>query len=124
LTNQTHITTKTKTSNKQQATSNSLKQPPQSPQKQNQSKQNKIMFSAAVSKRTTSAFRRVAGTSQSLNGPRTANATVGAVRYLNLHEYLSMDLMKQHGIATPAGYVASSPEEAENIFLHKLNKRT
>jgi hypothetical protein len=54
--------------------------------------------------------------------PRTAPNAVGAVRNLNLHEYLSMDLMKQHGISTPAGYVASSPEEAENIFLHKLNK--
>ena len=53
---------------------------------------------------------------------RTATPSVGAVRNLNLHEYLSMDLMKQHGIATPAGYVANSPEEAENIFLHKLNK--
>lgn len=53
---------------------------------------------------------------------RTAVPSVGAVRNLNLHEYLSMDLMKQHGIATPAGYVANTPEEAENIFLHKLNK--
>lgn len=53
--------------------------------------------------------------------PRTAPHAVGAVRNLNLHEYESMDLMKQHGIATPAGYVASSPEEAENIFLHNLN---
>jgi hypothetical protein len=53
---------------------------------------------------------------------RTAAPSVGAVRNLNLHEYLSMDLMKQHGIATPAGYVANTPEEAENIYLHKLNK--
>lgn len=54
--------------------------------------------------------------------PRTAPNAVGAIRHLNLHEYLSMDLMKQHGISTPAGFVASSPEEAENIFLHKINK--
>jgi hypothetical protein len=53
--------------------------------------------------------------------PRTTPNAVGAVRNLNLHEYLSMDLMKQHGISTPAGFVASSPEEAENIFLHKIN---
>jgi succinyl-CoA synthetase beta subunit len=62
---------------------------------------------------------RVVG--QALLANRTATPAVGAIRNLNLHEYLSMDLMKQHGIATPAGYVASSPEEAENDFLHKLN---
>lgn len=57
--------------------------------------------------------------------PRTAAAAaVGAVRNLNLHEYLSMELMKQHGIATPAGFVASTPEEAEHAFLHHLNKGT
>jgi succinyl-CoA synthetase beta subunit len=53
---------------------------------------------------------------------RTAAPAVGAVRNLNLHEYNSMELMKSHGIGIPAGYVASSPEEAENIFLNKLNK--
>lgn len=54
---------------------------------------------------------------------RTALPSVGAVRNLNVHEYISMDLMKQHEIGAPAGYVASSPEEAENIYLNKLNKR-
>eukprot|EP00529_Nitzschia_sp_RCC80_P024453 CAMPEP_0113481300 /NCGR_PEP_ID=MMETSP0014_2-20120614/22338_1 /TAXON_ID=2857 /ORGANISM="Nitzschia sp." /LENGTH=444 /DNA_ID=CAMNT_0000374793 /DNA_START=144 /DNA_END=1478 /DNA_ORIENTATION=+ /assembly_acc=CAM_ASM_000159 len=52
---------------------------------------------------------------------RTATPAVGAVRNLNLHEYLSIELMKQHGISTPAGYVASTPDEAENIFMHNLN---
>ena len=54
---------------------------------------------------------------------RIAAPTLGAIRNLNVHEYISMDLMKSHGIGTPAGYVASSPEEAENIYLNKLNKR-
>ena len=54
---------------------------------------------------------------------RTAVPAVGAVRHLNVHEYISMDLMRSHQIGTPAGYVASTPEEAENIYLNKLNKR-
>lgn len=54
---------------------------------------------------------------------RTATPAVGAVRNLNVHEYISMELMNAHGIATPAGYVANTPEEAENIFTNKLNKR-
>jgi hypothetical protein len=54
---------------------------------------------------------------------RTAGPAVGAVRDINIHEYMSMDLMKQYQIGTPAGYVASSAEEAENIYLNKLNKR-
>jgi succinyl-CoA synthetase beta subunit len=67
-----------------------------------------------VSKTTT-------GVGKALLVNRTATPSVGAIRNLNLHEYLSMDLMKQHGIATPAGYVASTPEEAENDFINKLN---
>jgi hypothetical protein len=45
------------------------------------------------------------------------------VRYLNVHEYLSMSLMKENGINVPNGYVASTPEEAEDIFLNKLPKK-
>jgi succinyl-CoA synthetase beta subunit len=68
----------------------------------------------------------IASTAKSLSRAvlrRTATPAVGAVRNINIHEYMSMDLMKQHQIGTPAGYVASSPEEAENIYLNKLNKR-
>jgi len=46
----------------------------------------------------------------------TAFPTVGAIRYLNVHEYASMELMNSHNIRTPESYVATSPEEAENIF--------
>ena len=45
------------------------------------------------------------------------------VRYLNVHEYLSMSLLKENGINVPNGYIASTPEEAEDIFLNKLNKK-
>ena len=51
-----------------------------------------------------------------------APASAGAIRNLNVHEYVSMELLKAHGVQTPAGYVASTPEEAENHFLHNLNK--
>lgn len=53
---------------------------------------------------------------------RTASPAMGAVRNLNVHEYVSMELMKSHGIQTPECYVASNPEEAENVFLNSLNK--
>ena len=53
---------------------------------------------------------------------RTARPTVGAVRNLNVHEYISMEVMKNHGIKTPECYVASTPDEAENIFTNSLNK--
>jgi len=35
-----------------------------------------------------------------------------------------MDLMNSHGIATPQGYPASTPEEAVDIFSNKMNSRT
>ena len=51
---------------------------------------------------------------------RTALPAVGAVRNLNVHEYISMEIMHDHGIATPEGYVASTPEEAENVYMRAL----
>lgn len=54
---------------------------------------------------------------------RRAAPAVGAVRFLNVHEHISMELMKTHGIQTPECYVASTPEEAEHLFGNSLNKR-
>jgi hypothetical protein len=53
---------------------------------------------------------------------RTAAPSVGAVRNLNVHEYVSMELLEHYGVKVPKAFVASTPEEAENIFLHNLNK--
>ena len=53
-----------------------------------------------------------------------ATTRVGAVRFLNVHEYVSMEIMQSHGIQTPACKVASTPEEAEDLYLNVLNTRT
>jgi len=39
----------------------------------------------------------------------------------NVHEHVSMELMNEHGIATPKGYVAFTPEESEDIYMNKMN---
>lgn len=55
---------------------------------------------------------------------RTAAPTVGAVRNINVHEYVAMELLEHHGVTVPKCYAASTPDEAENIFLHNLNHGT
>lgn len=55
---------------------------------------------------------------------RVATPVVGALRNLHVHEYLSMEIMQEQGIATPEGYVARTPEEAENIFKSSFQKGT
>jgi acyl-CoA synthetase (NDP forming) len=47
---------------------------------------------------------------------------VGAIRHLNVHEYISMEVMKHHGITTPECYVASTPDEAAHIFNNSFGK--
>jgi len=42
--------------------------------------------------------------------------TTQTVRYLNLHEYISMEVMNQHKIATPKSYAATTADEAEHIY--------
>ena len=39
-----------------------------------------------------------------------------AVRYLNVHEYISMELMASHGIQTPECHVAETTQEVDHIF--------
>lgn len=55
--------------------------------------------------------------------PSSAAAATTAVRYLNVHEYISMEIMKAHGIQVPESHVASTPEEAIHIYSNILNKR-
>jgi hypothetical protein len=57
------------------------------------------------------------------NHHRVAAGAVGAVRNLNVHEYVSMEIMNAHHIPTPRSYVARTPEEAESIYTHKLAHR-
>ena len=42
------------------------------------------------------------------------------IRMLNVHEYISMELMNQHQIPTPLGAVATTPEEAEHAYTSKF----
>jgi len=56
---------------------------------------------------------------------RTAAPAIGGggVRYLNVHEHISLEIMKTYGIQTPECYVASTPDEAQHLFSNSLNKR-
>ena len=72
-------------------------------------------------------LRSLASSCKQLNRNVAASATtsrLGGVRCLNVHEYISMEIMQSHGIQTPACKVASTPEEAEDAFLNTLNQRT
>jgi hypothetical protein len=51
------------------------------------------------------------------------SSAVGAIRHLNVHEYISMEIMKTHGIATPECHVASTADEVEHIFSNSFSKR-
>jgi hypothetical protein len=54
---------------------------------------------------------------------RTALPAVGAVRHLNVHEYVSMELFQKFGIRTPQFKVCNTPEEAETAYHATMNKR-
>jgi len=47
--------------------------------------------------------------------------SLGAVRHLNVHEHIGLELMNEHGIATPKGCVAFTPEEAKDAYINKMN---
>ena len=47
-------------------------------------------------------------------------STTQAVRYLNVHEYISMEIMNQFNISTPKSYAATSADEAEHIYESKM----
>lgn len=45
----------------------------------------------------------------------------GQRRFLNVHEYISMDLMRKYGVPVPKGAVASTPAEAEALAAKMLS---
>lgn len=51
--------------------------------------------------------------SRARHNPGTIGTTV---RYLNVHEHISMELFNENGITTPKGAVAFTPEEAESAY--------
>ena len=63
-----------------------------------------------------------AATSFARRAGRVATPAMGQIRHLRVHEYISMEIMNQHRIATPRGFVAKTPEEAEHIFTTMMNK--
>ena len=74
------------------------------------------MFSASITKKASVVVPQ-------LLLRRTLVPALGAVRTLNVHEYISMELMQQHDIPTPECYVAVTPDEAHHCFTNRLNKR-
>jgi acyl-CoA synthetase (NDP forming) len=57
------------------------------------------------------------------NLPPAAKA-VGAIRSLNLHEYPSFELLRDHGIRTPKTFVASNATEARDLYERHFAKGT
>ena len=51
-----------------------------------------------------------------------ASPTLGGIRNLNVHEYISMELLHKNKIPTPKAYAVTTPEQAESIYNHKRKK--
>ncbi len=77
--------------------------------------------------RATSSFLRKSSSTINANvvnvgRPSSLTGAIGAVRNLNVHEHISMELFNQHGITTPGGAVAFTPEEAKEAYV-KMGSR-
>jgi hypothetical protein len=44
---------------------------------------------------------------------------LGAVRNLNVHEYISMEMLHNNNIPAPKAYAVTTPEQAETIYNQK-----
>lgn len=58
-----------------------------------------------------------------VRSPSVGAAMAGAVRHLNVHEYISMETMNAHGIATPECFVTDSSEEAGTKAKEMITER-
>ena len=57
------------------------------------------------------------GTAPSLIAP-----SVGAVRRLNVHEYVSMDVMRKFNIPVPSGGMAETAEDAVKLYKSQFGR--
>lgn len=73
-----------------------------------------------LSRVSSSFLRNNAGLSPSSSA--TLKGAIGAVRNLNVHEHISMEIFNQNGIATPGGVVAFTAEEAKEAY-QKMGSR-
>lgn len=57
-----------------------------------------------------------------LAAPLKFSGSLGGLqrRHLNVHEYVSMSLMKEYGVPVPRSAVATTPDEAELAYSSKL----
>jgi len=70
-----------------------------------------------LSRATSSILRQSKSIVNSTGRSTSLTGAIGAVRNLNVHEHISMELFNQHGITTPGGAVAFSPEEAKEAYV-------
>jgi hypothetical protein len=62
------------------------------------------------------------GSSRYIGAVHRHAAKAISVRYLNVHEYISMELMASHGIQTPECHVAETPQEVDHIFNSSFHR--
>ena len=79
-------------------------------------KQDPTFVCSSMISSVASTFARRVGSSTAVNVSRVATPAMGAVRNLNVHEYISMEIMNEHGIATPKNFVATTAKEADDIY--------
>lgn len=54
--------------------------------------------------------------------PSLITPTVGSVRRLNVHEYVSMDVMRKFNIPVPNGGMAETAEDAVKLYKSHFGK--
>jgi hypothetical protein len=50
------------------------------------------------------------------------NSQLGGTRLLNVHEYVSMDIMRSFGIPVPNGGVATTVQEASQVYKNVIGE--
>lgn len=67
-------------------------------------------------------FRASLGARCLVGTPSLFSASIAAVqrRHLNVHEYVSMGLMREYDVPVPRSAVATTPDEAEHAYSAKL----
>jgi hypothetical protein len=79
-----------------------------------------LLISATPLRRSVSRAVAVVGAkSNNLKTGCVLPPLMGSIRHLNVHEYISMEMLHNNNIPAPKSYAVTTPEQAETIYNQK-----
>lgn len=78
-----------------------------------------LISAAPIGRSVSRAVATLGANSNTVKISRVVPPMLGTIRHLNVHEYISMEMLHNNNIPAPKSYAVTTPEQAETIYNQK-----